>query len=283
MNAGQRVLVTGASQGLGFEIAAAFAANGANIAICARDGAAIEAAGETLRERFPAVRVYAQSADVGRETDVDSLMIAARESLGGLDVLVVNAGVYGPKGAIADVDWRDWVDAIQINLIGAVYCMRQAVPILRTSKRGKIIILSGGGATKPLPFVSAYAASKAGLVRFGETLAEELRADGIDVNMIAPGALNTRLLDEILSAGPAVVGAEFFAAAQVQAAKGGTPLSLGAQLCTFLAGAQADGITGKLLSAPWDPWQRFDTEKHRLEGDVYTLRRIVPEDRGWSW
>lgn len=281
-NAGQRVLVTGASQGLGYEIAAAFAAGGADLAICARDGAAIAAAGTTLAERFPGIRVHAQAADVARESDVDALVAAAGERLGGIDVLVVNAGVYGPKGPIEELDWSAWVEAIQINLIGAVYCMRCAIPVLRASKRGKIIILSGGGATKPLPFVSAYAASKAGLVRFGETLAEELRGDGIDVNMIAPGALNTRLLDEILAAGPAVVGAGFYASAQAQAAGGGTPLTLGAQLCTFLAGAQGDGITGKLLSAPWDPWQRFggETEKKRLEGDVYTLRRIVPKNAG---
>lgn len=283
MSAGQRVVVTGASQGLGFEIAAAFAAEGASLAICARDAAAVEAAREQLIGRYPACEVVATRADVGRESDVDALFDLAVERFGGVDVLVVNAGVYGPKGPIESLDWAEWVEAIRINLIGAAYCMRRVIPILRASKRGKIIILSGGGATKPLPFVSAYAASKAGIVRFGETLAEELRADDIDVNMVAPGALNTRLLDEILAAGPQTVGAAFFAAAQKQAAGGGTPLALGAQLCVFLASAQADGITGKLLSAPWDPWQRFGAERDRLQGDVYTLRRIVPEDRGWSW
>ena len=279
----QRVLVTGASQGLGFEIADAFGRDGADLVICARDPAAIATAGEELQRRYPTSAIHATATDVSREAEVDALISMASERLGGLDVLVVNAGVYGPKGAIADNDWAAWVEAIQINLIGAVYCMKRAIPALKQSPRGKILILSGGGATKPLPFVSAYATSKAGLVRFGETLAEELRADGIDVNMIAPGALNTRLLDEILAAGSAVVGDAFFEAARKQQQSGGTPLTLGAQLCVFLASAAADGITGKLLSAPWDPWQRFAAEKDRLSGDVYTLRRIVPEDRGWSW
>ena len=143
--------------------------------------------------------------------------------------------------------------------------------------------MSGGGATKPLPNLSAYAASKAGLVRFGETLAEELREAGIDVNMVAPGALNTRLLEEILEAGPDVVGDAFYSASVKQKAAGGTPLEVGAGLCVFLGSRASDGITGKLISAPWDPWQRFEAEKDRLEGDVYTLRRIVPEERGWSW
>jgi NAD(P)-dependent dehydrogenase (short-subunit alcohol dehydrogenase family) len=282
MSERQRVLVTGASQGLGFEIARAFAQTGADVAICARDAVRLADAAARLRRDNPAVDIADHVTDVGRESDVDALVAAVARQFGGLDVLVVNAGVYGPKGAIDDVVWSEWVDAIRINLLGAVYCTRCALPLLRRSRRGKIIILSGGGATKPLPFISAYAASKAGIVRFGETLAEEVRGE-IDVNMVAPGALNTRLLDEVLLAGPAVLGEAFHAAARKQAEVGGTPLRVGAELCVFLASAAADGITGKLISAPWDPWPRFAGEKERLDGDVYTLRRIVPEERGWSW
>jgi NAD(P)-dependent dehydrogenase (short-subunit alcohol dehydrogenase family) len=282
MSERQRVLVTGASQGLGFEIARAFAQSGADVAICARDSVLLADAAARLRRDFPAVEIAHHVADVGLEADVDALVAAVGRQFDGLDVLVVNAGVYGPKGAIDDVIWSEWVDAIRINLLGAVYCTRRALPLLRRSRRGKIIILSGGGATKPLPFISAYAASKAGIVRFGETLAEEVRG-AIDVNMVAPGALNTRLLDEVLAAGAAVVGEAFHAAARKQAEAGGTPLHVGAELCVFLASSAADGITGKLISAPWDPWPRFAAEKERLNGDVYTLRRIVPEERGWSW
>ena len=279
----RRVLVTGASQGIGFAIAAAFARAGDDVAICARSAAALDDAAARLREDYPDVRIHARVADVGSERDVDALVDDVVATLGGLDVLIANAGVYGPKGGIEDVDWDMWVDAIRINLLGVVYCSRRALPALRRSERGKIVILSGGGATKPLPFVSAYAASKAGVVRFGETLAEEVRSAGIDVNMVAPGALNTRLLDEVLEAGPDAVGTAFYEASLKQRESGGTPLELGAELCVFLASRAADGITGKLISAPWDPWQRFAENKDRLEGDVYTLRRIVPEDRGWSW
>jgi NAD(P)-dependent dehydrogenase (short-subunit alcohol dehydrogenase family) len=280
---GRRVLVTGASQGIGFAIADAFAAAGDDVAICARDAVTLEAAASDLRSRHPSVRVVARTADVGSETSVDALMDAVVSELGGMDVLIANAGVYGPKGAIESVDWDAWVDAIRINLLGVVYCARRALPALRESARGKIVIMSGGGATKPLPFVSAYAASKAGVVRFGETLAEELRSAKIDVNMVAPGALNTRLHAEVLAAGPNVVGETFYAEAIKQRDSGGTPLEIGAKLCVYLASREADGITGKLISAPWDPWQRFGAEKQRLDGDVYTLRRIVPEERGWSW
>jgi len=281
--AGRRAVITGASQGFGRELAAGFLREGADVVLCARDETALAQAVDALHEAHPQRVVKGVRADVASEADVDALFTFAEAALGEIDVVVVNAGVYGPKGSIADVDWDDWVQAIRINLIGAVYTMRRALPLLRRVQNGKILILSGGGATRPLPNLSAYAASKAAIVRFGETLAEELRAEGIDVNMIAPGALNTRLLDEILEAGPGIVGQEFFEQAQRQAASGGTPMALGVSLSLFLASSASNGITGKLLSAQWDPWQRFTEEKSRLDGDVYTLRRIVPEERGWSW
>jgi NAD(P)-dependent dehydrogenase (short-subunit alcohol dehydrogenase family) len=276
-------LVTGANQGLGYAIAAAFAAAGANVAICARDAGLLAAARDSLRSAHPGVDVVAEVCDIGDRAAVDALFGALDARFGGLDIVVCNAGVYGPKGAIEAVDWDAWVDAVQINLVGTVYCARRALASLAASPHGKILIISGGGATKPLPNLSAYAASKAGIVRFGETLAEETRRRGIDVNMIAPGALNTRLLDEILAAGPDVVGGAFYAASIKQQQSGGTPLDIAARLAVFLASSAADGISGKLISAPWDPWERLSAADERLQGDVYTLRRIVPEERGWSW
>ena len=150
--------------------------------------------------------------------------------------------------------------------------------------RGKIINLSGGGATSPMPRISAYAASKAAVVRLTETLAEELREFSIDVNAVAPGALNTRLLEEILSAGPDVVGTKYYEKALRQRDSGGVPLEKGARLCVYLASQKSDGITGKLISAQWDPWEDLHKFREQLaQSDVYTLRRIVPENRGLEW
>lgn len=122
------------------------------------------------------------------------------------------------------------------------------------------------------------------MVRFTETVAVECRADGIDVNAIAPGALNTRLLDEVLAAGPGKVGRSFYEKALAQSNSGGTPLALGAKLCLYLASSDSDGITGKLISAVWDPWEKLADHRVELtESDIYTLRRIVPSDRSRDW
>ncbi len=180
-------------------------------------------------------------------------------------------------------EWSDWVRAIEINLMGSVLMCRAVLPQFRAKHYGKIVQLSGGGATNPLPRISAYAASKAAIVRFAETLAEEVRDDHIDVNSIAPGALNTRLLDEVLEAGPERVGESFYAKATKQRQSGGTSLECGAALAVFLASAASDGISGKLLSAVWDPWETLASRKEDLRSDIYTLRRIVPKDRGLPW
>jgi 3-oxoacyl-[acyl-carrier protein] reductase len=181
-------------------------------------------------------------------------------------------------------DWEEWQKAIEINLYGSVLTCRAVLPHFRKQRYGKIVQLSGGGATKPLPRLSAYAVSKVAVVRMAETLAEEVREDHIDVNAIAPGALNTRMLDEILAAGPEKVGEAFYANAVQQKAKGGTPLELGAALAVFLASAASDGITGKLISAQWDPWRKLPEHCDDLRRtDVYALRRITPRDRGLTW
>ena len=101
---------------------------------------------------------------------------------------------------------------------------------------------------------------------------------------MAPGALNTRLLDEVLAAGPDKVGADFYQRSLKQSSQGGVPLELGADLCAYLASAESDGVTGKLISAKWDPWKRLHEYKADLDAtDIYALRRITPEDRGKNW
>ncbi len=282
---GRYAVVTGASRGLGKSIAKQFLIEGASVMLCARDAEALQ---DTQKELSALLNddqaLFAQRADVSQISQVNRLVKNTLAKFPRVDILVNNAGIYGPKGLLEEADWKEWVKTVQINLLGVVCVSRAFLPNFKKHRHGKIINLSGGGATHPLPRLSAYATSKAAVVRFTETLAEELRDFGIDVNAIAPGALNTRLLDEVLEAGPEKVGHDFYDKAKKQKKEGGTALNKGASLCVFLASGESDGITGKLISAVWDPWpdlKKFKTDIHGT--DIYTLRRIVPKDRGKTW
>ena len=276
-------LITGGSQGLGKAIAEQFLQEGARVALCARGKKELDAARDELTARFPADRVLAKLCDVTKEREVNDLCASVLSSFGSIDAVVLNAGVYGPMGPTESVDLAEWQSALAINLYGVLLPCRAIIPQMKKRGRGKIIVLSGGGATNPLPNISSYAASKAAVVRLAETLAEELRPFHIDVNAIAPGALKTRFVDQVLKAGPEIVGEAFFAKNQKWAEDGATPLELGARLAVYLASAESDGITGKLISAQWDPWKQLHEFKADLASDIYTLRRIVPKDRGKTW
>lgn len=282
---GRTAIVTGASVGLGAEIAERFAAEGASLMICARNRADLDKKQSELTKAHPGVAVHAEVVDIAKQDDVDRLFAAAGKAFGKVDILVNNAGIYGPMGSIDELVWEEWQQAIAINLLGTVYCTRKAVQMFKPNRYGKIINLSGGGATSPMPGVSSYAASKAAVVRFTETVALEVAADRIDVNAVAPGALATRLTDQLLAAGPDKVGGGLHGRmAKLKAEGGGTPLSVGADLCVYLASADSDGVTGRLISAPWDPWPFTEEVKSDIAGsDIYTLRRIVPGDRGKPW
>lgn len=278
-------IITGANQGLGLEIAKAYATAGASLIICARNQALLDEARLDLQKLIkPNQRIEAVSCDVSEQSDVKKVVDVAFNKFGAFHVLVNNAGIYGPKGEIESVSWDDWVRAIDVNVYGSVLMSRQVVPYFKKQGFGKIIQLSGGGATNPLPNISAYAVSKAAIVRFAETLAEELREFGIDVNAIAPGALNTRMLEEIIEAGPDKVGKEFYEKSLKQRESGGSSLQHGAALAVFLASSKSDGITGKLISAVWDNWSEWPSHLEELsKSDAYTLRRIAGRDRGFAW
>ncbi len=283
---GRSAVITGASQGLGKAITAAYVREGAHVLLAARGEALLTATARELAGRRPSPqqRVEAVVADVSRPGDVQRLLAAAARISPATDIVVNNAGVYGPIGRLQDVDWTAWVDAVMINLAGTVAVCRAFLPILLQRGYGKIINLSGGGASAPLPRFSAYAASKVAVVRFTETLAQELRGTRIDVNAIAPGPLNTRLLDQVLAAGPERAGEEFHTRAVQQKAEGGASLERAAELAVFLASSASDGVTGRLISAVWDDWAALAARREALANtDVYTLRRIVPADRGLDW
>src|SRR5436309_9273024 len=240
---GRNALITGANRGFGLAIARAYVEAGASVLMCARDAALLDQArAEVATLASDGQQVLAKPGDVSRRDHVEQMAAVALNAFPQMHILVNNAGVYGPLGPVDDIDWDAWVQAIEINLFGSILMCRALLPHFKAHRYGKIVQLSGGGATNPLPRISAYAASKAAIVRFAETLAEEVRDDGIDINSVAPGALDTRLLDEVLAAGPQAVGRDFHNRMVNTKAQGGTALEKGAALAVFLGSAVSDGI-----------------------------------------
>ena len=282
---GKVAIITGANQGFGLEIARKYVLAGADVMLCARNDVLLQEARSDLNKLVGSCqRVLAKACDVSVASDVRALVSETLTQLGGCHILVNNAGIYGPKGEIETVDWAEWTKTIEINVYGSILMCNEILPHFKAQRYGKVIQLSGGGATNPMPRISAYAVSKAAIVRFAETLAEEVRGSGIDVNAIAPGALNTRMLDEVLEAGPEKVGKAFYDRSINQKESGGSPLGRGADLALFLASAASDGITAKLISAVWDDWEHWPNHLDELaSSDVYTLRRIAGRDRAIAW
>ncbi len=269
-------VITGASGGLGRAIALRFAGQGASLALVARDLAALK----SLLPELDAAKIddgqtfHSISADLADMAQLEAAAESCFARLGGIDILVNNAAVQLPIGPLESVDWRQWQSSFDLNLFAPARLMQLAIPIMRDRGGGKIINLSGGGATSPRPDFSAYAAAKCRLVRLTETVADEVRADRIDVNAVAPGAMNTRMLDEVLAAGPDAARREYPEAIRRQRQGGASP-GLAAELVALLASSLTDGITGKLISAMWDDWRHLPDRREELSsGDLYTLRRI---------
>ena len=278
---GKVSIITGGSLGIGLAISKIFAKEGSNLVIVSNDKAEFENTLD-LSQLF-SVHVETFKTDVSVPDDVKNMVDFTLDKFGTIDILVNCAGIYGPIGLITDVDVKQWLATVNINLYGTFLCMRAVLPIMMKKNKGKIVNMSGGGGASPLPRFSAYGTSKAGVIRLTETAANEVEDYKIDINAIAPGPVNTRLLDQALAAGDAA-GDSFKTKAIKQKEEGGVPPEKVAELALFLSSAESDGLSGRLISLLWDKWK--DSQNHLKEimkSDVYTMRRIIPEDRGYKW
>jgi NAD(P)-dependent dehydrogenase (short-subunit alcohol dehydrogenase family) len=277
---GFNALITGASRGLGRAIAREFHQNGANLALVARNGGALESLAAELKSTG-AGDVEVIEADLADQAAPENVIHQLRSKWDHLDALVNNAGMGGPIGKVWQNDWCEWQRTMQVNLLAPVALCRLSIPWM--GRGGSIVNLAGGGATGPRPNFSSYATAKAGLVRFSETLSQEVADLGIRVNAISPGILATEMLDAVLQAGPEKAGEDYQRAMEAKRG-GGQPPEKAAALAWYLASPASEGITGRLISAIWDPWQSLAGRADELKkSDIYTLRRITPEDRGKEW
>lgn len=275
------VIVTGAGRGIGKSVAIAFAKQKASLSLIARTLAELEQVAGEIGEGE--LRPMIQQCDIGDPNQVDKVVSATLKRFGRIDVLVNNAGIQGPIGPVEDLDFDSWKRVIDVNLMGTLRLMQRVIPVMKGQRWGRILNVSGGGATSALPRFTAYAASKVAIVRLTETIAQEVKEYGICVNAVAPGNVNTRMTEEAIAAGDRA-GPEHVKKLRSIKDQGGISSGLVANLILFLASDEASGITGRLLSAVWDNWKAII--EHQVElgsSDIYTLRRILPEDRGFKW
>ena len=270
-----RLVITGTSSGIGRALTGHLLAQRHHVWGLARSDQS------ELTAKHPGV-FRASRCDVANWTQMERAATEIATAWPHADGLITCAGLQGALGPAMTLDPLQWSATIRANLDGTYYAIRACHELLRHApRRAKIVCFSGGGATKARPNFSAYAAAKTGVIRLVETIAEELRDEPLDINAIAPGAINTRLTDEVLRLGPSVVGEAEYQAALKQKETGGGSLEKVISLVEWLLSPASDGISGRLLSAPWDPWAGLGRHAEAIaKSDVYTLRRIVPEDRG---
>jgi 3-oxoacyl-[acyl-carrier protein] reductase len=270
-------LITGATGGLGRALSAAFWNAGANLLLVGRSMERISDLRRSLPAK-PGQTIHWMGCDLAEPDGVESLISYASDCYERLDVLVNNAGVLGPAGPLWENDWDAWEATLRMNLLVPVRLCRGLIPLM--SRGSSIINISGGGAASPRPNFSAYGAAKAALVRFSETLAVETASLGIRVNCIAPGIMRTSMVAEVVAMGAERSGAQEFQKAREVMEKGGTPPEIPAELAVLLASERSQSITGKLISAAWDPWRELPSHAEDLaKSDLYTLRRIVPVEQ----
>jgi NAD(P)-dependent dehydrogenase (short-subunit alcohol dehydrogenase family) len=191
---GLRVLVTAGAAGIGRAIVETFVAHGARVHLCDVDEAALADARRALPQVTQSV------ADVARLADVERLFADVRRELGGLDVLVNNAGIAGPTAKVEDIEPADWERCIAVDLTGMFYCTRLAMPMIKAAGGGSIINLSSAAGRLGFALRSPYSAAKWGVVGFTKSLAIEAGPDKVRVNCIQPGAVAGDRIERVIAA-----------------------------------------------------------------------------------
>jgi 3-oxoacyl-[acyl-carrier protein] reductase len=263
------VLITGAGRGIGKRLAMGFAQAGARVGLLSRSQAELDLAKLEIEQADGnALRIRA---DV---RDLEQMFAAAdrmRVVFGGIDVLIGAAAVQGPIGPLLTTKQKAWNEAIEVNLLGAANSCRAVLPPMIEKRSGKIILIAGGGSASTRPNFTAYAASKSGVVRLVECLADEVRDHNVQVNCMAPGATYSHMTDEILHAGEERAGRKEIEDAERVRITGGVSPEKQIQLALFLASERSNHISGRLIHVN-DDWKRFEQEN--MKPELYTLRRV---------
>ncbi|MGH8336475.1 MAG: SDR family oxidoreductase, partial [Gammaproteobacteria bacterium] len=241
----QRVLITAGASGIGKEIARAFAATGAKVCVCDIDAKALE----TAAKEIPGLKTIV--CDVSKRQDIERMVAGAVEALGGLDVLVNNAGISGPTAPVETVDPDKWEAVMAVDVIGTFHVTRLSIPHLKKSPAGSIIVMSSLGGRFGYPNRSAYCTAKMGLIGFAKTLSRELGQYNIRCNAIAPGAVGGDRIERVLQgcadAEHKTLTEEKEAAMSIQSLKRFVDPKDIAALVLFLTSDAGKSISGQVL------------------------------------
>jgi NAD(P)-dependent dehydrogenase (short-subunit alcohol dehydrogenase family) len=266
-------LITGAGRGIGRAIALAYAKEGARLALAARTRRDLEQTAQAAQALGASTCIV--PVDISDPTQVEDMVRQTVEQCTTIDILVNNAGMAGPVGPLQDNDLTAWIQTIQVNLMGTYLCCRAVLPLMHKQNRGKIINLSGAGATNAWRNLSAYGASKVAVVRLTETLALELEGSNIYVNALGPGSIHTQMWEELRDSAYTAGDAQLYALGQRVTSGSGASLERAAALAVFLASDASGVLSGRLISAVTDDFPNLPAQTQRImSSDALTLRRV---------
>jgi NAD(P)-dependent dehydrogenase (short-subunit alcohol dehydrogenase family) len=264
---GQVALVTGAGRGVGRAIALALSDAGAAVALCARSQDEVSGVAGQIAGRGR--RALAVRCDVTDRQEVQSMAAAVQEAIGPVDLLVNNAGQFGPVGPLAATDPDEWWQALEVNLRGPLYCARAVLPGMLARGHGRIVNVSSGVGFAAIPMLSAYVVSKTAVYRLSENLAAETRGHGVMVFAIDPGLVRTAISESALSCGQPSIEQWFTDAFASQ--RDVSPESAAA-LVVYLASGAADVLSGRNIDVSGDVAQMVARAAEIQERDLYVLR-----------
>ena len=265
------ILITGGGSGIGAALAKELSLDTHSVIICGRTAHKLRKVAKINKN------IYYFVCDVSDEENVIAFSDFVKGKFDYIDVIINCAGLQGAIGRFDQTDSKMWKKTFEINMFGVYLITKHFLPLLCRSNVKKIINFAGGGAFNAFPNYSAYAVSKAGVVRFSENIAVELTDLGVQVNCIAPGFVATDMHKATLNVGEKAAGKEYHEFTKSKLREGSVPIDVVVNCIKFLISESSNGLNGKTISASFDKW---NTETFRenipqiTKSDLYTMRRI---------